>query len=317
MTAKHWPIVWLALAACATAVDAPQSSPQPDAALPDAAVQQPADVWVEPDSPEPTDSAPPVDLPADVPDETELEPADVEPADVEPADGGPADGESDSGLVKPPLCPEGSVFLTPPDGADAFCIDRFEAPNTPGGLPLVMFTFDQSVSWCQARGKRLCFDDEWTFACAGTEGSDWPYGELHQPGLCNDDQLWKVYSQSKLNGWPGAVSDDGVETVESLLAAAKASGAAAHVAAEHVESLYQATFGGEKPACGGEFGVFDLTGNVEEWTRRRDGGQPSFHGNLKGRYWAEARTCHQSVKSHGDAFRFYEIGFRCCSEPVF
>ena len=28
-------------------------------------------------------------------------------------------------------------------------------------------------------------------------------------------------------------------------------------------------------------------GNVEEWTRRRDGGSADFHGNLKGRYWAD------------------------------
>ena len=43
-------------------------------------------------------------------------------------------------------------------------------------------------SWCEARGKRLCFDDEWTAACAGPEGWSYPYGDTHEPGLCNDDK---------------------------------------------------------------------------------------------------------------------------------
>jgi formylglycine-generating enzyme required for sulfatase activity len=67
--------------------------------------------------------------------------------------------------------------------------------------------------------------------------------------------------------------------------------------------------------CTAGNGVFDLTGNIEEWTRRRDGGQANFHGNLKGRYWAETRTCQNSITTHGDTFRFDEIGFRCCREP--
>jgi len=65
----------------------------------------------------------------------------------------------------------------------------------------------------------------------------------------------------------------------------------------------------------GVAGAYDLCGNVEEWTRRRDGGEPQFHGKLKGRYWAETRTCQNGVISHGDGFRFYEIGFRCCRDP--
>jgi formylglycine-generating enzyme required for sulfatase activity len=85
-------------------------------------------------------------------------------------------------------------------------------------------------------------------------------------------------------------------------------------AADHVESLYQGEGSGENEGCTNETGVSDLTGNVEEWTRRRDGGRPDFHGNLKGRYWADTRTCQNSITGHGDTFRFYEIGFRCCRD---
>ena len=84
------------------------------------------------------------------------------------------------------------------------------------------------------------------------------------------------------------------------------------MAAEHVAALYQGLGSGAKVGCTNEVGAFDLTGNVEEWTRRRDGGKKDFHGNLKGRYWADVRTCVDNITSHGDGFRFYEIGFRCC-----
>jgi formylglycine-generating enzyme required for sulfatase activity len=197
-----------------------------------------------------------------------------------------------------------------------FCMDRFEAPNVAGAVPLVMYTFDESATWCEARGKRLCFDDEWTLACEGAAGTKYPYGDDHVSGTCNDDELWKVYDQSKLNGWPWTVSTSAIETLDALLDAARAVGGTATVAADHVEDLYQAEGAGVNAGCVNETQVFDLTGNIEEWTRRRDGGGgPDFSGSLKGRYWAEARTCQSAVEVHGDGFRFYEIGFRCCRDP--
>jgi formylglycine-generating enzyme required for sulfatase activity len=80
--------------------------------------------------------------------------------------------------------------------------------------------------------------------------------------------------------------------------------------------LYQGEGGGENAGCVNEYRVFDLVGNVEEWTRRADGAGTDFHGALKGRYWAESRTCQSTVTTHGDTFRFYEIGFRCCAAPT-
>jgi len=193
-----------------------------------------------------------------------------------------------------------------------FCIDRFEAPNTDTGLPLVMYTFDEAEAWCQARGRRLCFDDEWTRACEGALGLSYPYGNAHVPGLCNDDKTWLAYNQTLLNQWPMGVSGSDVESLVELLAAARAVSGSAAASADHVEYLYQAEPAGSNSGCASSDGVIDLCGNAEEWTRRRDGGLPGFSGNLKGRYWAESRTCQQSVTGRGDSFRFYELGFRCC-----
>ncbi|MDY0059735.1 MAG: SUMF1/EgtB/PvdO family nonheme iron enzyme [Myxococcota bacterium] len=204
-------------------------------------------------------------------------------------------------------CPEG---MTP---VAAACMDLYEAPNRAGALPLVMYSYVEAGSWCAARGKRLCYDDEWTTACAGEAGSSFPYGDVRVPGVCRDEALWRQYDQPVLNGWPPAANRTDVESLDALLAAVRALGA--NAAADHVLWLYQAAGSGDYDGCVNEQGVFDTIGNVEEWTIRRDGGAPQFHGNLKGRYWADSRTCQANITVHGDGFRFYEIGFRCCLDP--
>ena len=205
------------------------------------------------------------------------------------------------------VCPADMVQVTD------FCIDQYEAPNVAGASPLVMYSFDEAQAWCSARGLRLCYDDEWTRACAGPEGLAWPYGNVYQPGVCNDEEIWRWYDQTRLNKWPSSVCTPDVVSLDQLLAAAAAVSEDAADSADHVEWLYQGEGSGTNAGCVSVEGVLDLCGNIEEWTQRRDGGTANFHGNLKGRYWAEARSCQSDVTSHGDAYRFYELGFRCCT----
>ncbi len=212
-------------------------------------------------------------------------------------------GDTDTADDTEPLCPADMVAL------ESVCMDRYEAPNEAGALPLVMYTLVESAAWCAARGRRLCYDDEWLAACAGSSGLAYPYGDVHQPGVCNDEETWRTYNQSSLSLWPASASAADIDSLDALLAAA-AQGS--QTAADHVEALYQAEPGGSNTGCVGEAGVYDLVGNVEEWTLRRDGGSSNFTGNLKGRYWAESRTCASNITTHADTFRFYEIGFRCC-----
>ena len=117
-------------------------------------------------------------------------------------------------------------------------------------------------------------------------------------------------AQIRLSGWPSGVSTPAVDSLQALLAAARARGVAAADAATHIEELYQGEAAGLNPMCVGAAGAFDLVGNVEEWTRRRSGGMASFHGALKGRYWAESRTRQETGATHGGRFRLSETGFR-------
>jgi formylglycine-generating enzyme required for sulfatase activity len=190
------------------------------------------------------------------------------------------------------------------------CMDRYEAPNRAGALPLVMYSYLEAQKWCQAREKRLCYDDEWTRACAGPANLAYPYGATHVPSACNDSKTWIAYNQTELNFWPSGAASPTIASLDELYAAAN-TGSGARAVTE-VRRLYQGEGAGSFPRCVGPAGAYDLVGSAEEWTTRRDGGMTLFHGNLKGRYWAESRTCQGNVTTHGDAFRFYEIGFRCC-----
>ncbi len=232
-------------------------------------------------------------------------------------DGDSTDGGSDAadlgdGGDAAPL--DAAPTRCPPEMVDlgTTCMDRFEAPNRAGALPLVMYSYVEAGAWCQARQKRLCFDDEWTRECAGPANQPYPYGATHVANACNDSHAWIAYSQTELNFWPSGASLPAIETLDQLYAAASALGNGARAVTE-VRRLYQGEGAGTHAQCIGASGAADLVGNVEEWTTRRDGGSGAqFHGNLKGRYWAESRTCQSSVTTHGDGFRFYEIGFRCC-----
>ena len=71
-------------------------------------------------------------------------------------------------------------------GTSSYCIDRFEAPGE-GMLPRADVTWLQARAACQADGKRLCTEDEWSKACGGPLGWLLPYGDVHVPGLCHAD----------------------------------------------------------------------------------------------------------------------------------
>ncbi|MEZ4228066.1 MAG: SUMF1/EgtB/PvdO family nonheme iron enzyme [Polyangiaceae bacterium] len=227
-----------------------------------------------------------------------------------------ADATGDSPPDSPQApCPADMQLIDDPSLPAPVCMDRYEAPNREGALPLVMLDFDEAEAWCARHAKRLCFDDEWAFTCGGPEGRKYPYGDTREPGVCNDAKTWKVYNQTLLSGWPYTFDGSGYDSLEALLEGVSQVSSSAKASADHVRELYQAEAAGNYPECVGVAGVRDLTGSVEEWTRRRDGGASQFHGNLKGRYWADTRTCQNDIITHGDGFRFYEIGFRCCQEP--
>lgn len=81
----------------------------------------------------------------------------------------------------------------------AFYIDKYEVTNAefkevfaehefPDGwdnYPVVGVTWTQAVDFAQAVGKRLPTEAEWEKAARGTEGLEFPWGDVYDPTLCN------------------------------------------------------------------------------------------------------------------------------------
>jgi hypothetical protein len=173
-----------------------------------------------------------------------------------------------------------------------FCIDRFEYPNLKGQSPIIYVSWYEAVELCEEQGKRLCNEDEWTFACEGEEARPYPYGDgyTRDPSKCITDERWRPYNERAMQ--PRDAEQAGWE----------------------MDRLWRGKASGTQPECRSPFGVYDMTGNVDEWTRSvREGERPSI---LKGGYWGPVRTrCRPTTRSHDQNHTFYQQGFRCCAEP--
>lgn len=192
---------------------------------------------------------------------------------------------------------QAGVSACPADMAafDGYCIDRYEAPNVRGEKPFAYTTSDDGEKWCAERGKRLCKESEWVGACRGAAGRRFPYGTSYARSTCNDDKTWRVPDWTLLAKYPSPL------------------------AIAHAQSLYQGEPSGSRAGCGTPEGVFDLTGNVAEWTRRSFANSTNYSHVMKGCYWVgcyanSAPDCGFANNAHPGSFRSYEVGFRCCKD---
>lgn len=169
-----------------------------------------------------------------------------------------------------------------------FCIDRYEWPNIEGKDPQIFYTYYDAVRECMQAGKRLCNEEEWTFACEGEEGTPYPYGYERNANACNIDRPWIPPDYDRMFPPAKIASQE-----------------------EELNRLWQGVPSGAMPTCVSGFGVHDMTGNVDEWTSsvRKNG----YRSILKGGYWGPVRNrCRPSTRIHNEWHRNYQAGFRCC-----
>ncbi len=176
-----------------------------------------------------------------------------------------------------------------PKKALDFCIDRFEYPNRAGENPMIVATFREAEATCKASEKRLCTESEWTFACEGEDVQPYPYGYERDTQACVMDRSWRPFKEGALQPRDG------------------------QQAREELDRLWQGEPSGSRAGCRSPFGVYDMTGNVDEWTRTvRTTGYASV---LKGGYWGPVRArCRPATRAHNEDFVAYQQGFRCCAE---
>jgi formylglycine-generating enzyme len=194
--------------------------------------------------------------------------------------------------VEPPIC-EGKIERR------RFCIDRYEYPNLEGVKPVVMVNWIEAFQACEAESKRLCLSTEWTLACEGVQRLPYPYGYARDRRVCNIDR-------------PRPVPEPDMEAFS----------VPRRVALE-VARLDLRVETAVLQGCVSPFAVHDMTGNVDEWVineqhfdkELKEGEKPPYVSGLKGGYWGPIRArCRPITPSHNEWFRFYQVGFRCCSD---
>jgi sulfatase modifying factor 1 len=155
-----------------------------------------------------------------------------------------------------------------------YCIDRDEYVRPPETLPLVHVSFGEAEAICEQRGAQLCTEPEWELACEGEAMLPYPYGLVRDSTACNFDRT------------------DLGRPNEGLI--------------DHRVPP------GAFPRCESPFGVHDMVGNVDEWTRREHERAP-HRGALHGGWWLPARNnCFAATLGHEEAYEGPQVGFRCC-----
>jgi formylglycine-generating enzyme len=176
---------------------------------------------------------------------------------------------------------------------ERFCIDRYEYPNLEGVAPVVMVDWNQAVAACEVEGKRLCTTTEWEFACEGTQMWPYPYGLERDAEACNIDREMAQ---------PDLVAFSHPERISG-----------------EVARLDRRLPSGSRPRCVSPFGVYDMTGNVDEWVFNPQGtrDEKPYRSTLKGGYWGPIRArCRPITSTHNEWFSFYQVGFRCCRDAM-
>ncbi|MBI4952007.1 MAG: SUMF1/EgtB/PvdO family nonheme iron enzyme [Myxococcales bacterium] len=174
---------------------------------------------------------------------------------------------------------------------ERFCIDRYEYPNQKGAHPPVHVNAYDAAALCAARGKRLCWESEWTAACEGPEHLPFPYGLERSSAACNIDNPWIAPDLDKAYDPDPRVSDPELRRID------------------------QSVPSGSKPGCRSGFGVYDQPGNMDEWVRTEERRGLGGWAGLKGGAWGHVRNaCRPATTSHVPQFRYYFISFRCCRD---
>ena len=173
---------------------------------------------------------------------------------------------------------------------------RYRAVSEPGVVPQAYISGTQAAEACRMAGKRLCDAGEWRLACAGSEGTIYPYGPTHVENRCNDygiAPMYVFYPQVE-KSWAGVTNTDMNDPRLNLL-----------------ENTIAKT--GEHKDCVNDYGLYDMVGNLHEWTADPNG---TFQGGYYLDTLVNGEGCAYRTTAHDIDYHDYSTGFRCCADLI-
>lgn len=185
--------------------------------------------------------------------------------------------------------PDGSQMIAGKTAKGGFFIDPYEASIAKDGravsLPDVepaMASWTEADEACKKAGKRLCTEEEWVSACSGVPAVD----NNNNQQFADDDVEGNMYPYGTFYAAGNCVDQE-----------------------DKYKGKYQKT--GSKAQCRTHSGIFDLAGNIGEWsgTTKETAGLMGGHNNS-----GERAACNQRSASFGIGNRNQTTGFRCCAD---
>ncbi|MFO0672064.1 MAG: SUMF1/EgtB/PvdO family nonheme iron enzyme [Polyangiaceae bacterium] len=167
----------------------------------------------------------------------------------------------------------------------------YVAQSVAGLAPQAYITGPQAETACRNAKKRLCQAVEWRVACGGSQGFAYPYGKKRVEGACNDRGAPAVSilhgDKAKRGFGHEALTDPRINQFPGSLAPT-----------------------GSSYACVNDYGIWDMVGNLHEWTA-------DPNGTFQGGYYLDTEQhgegCAYRTTAHDFEYADYSIGFRCCA----
>jgi len=173
---------------------------------------------------------------------------------------------------------------------------RVRAVSVSNVYPQAYISGAQAARACAAAGKRLCAPVEWRKACMGPQQSTFGYGTQRVTGRCNDDgqsPMLRLYPQVAQSWTLVGMTEMNDPRLNQLDATLMPTGA--------------------HDQCTNGYGVFDMVGNLHEWTN-------DPNGTFQGGYYLDTHKngdgCTYRTVAHEFTYHDYSTGFRCCASPV-
>jgi hypothetical protein len=172
----------------------------------------------------------------------------------------------------------------------------------PGRVPWTNVKYPEAVEACEAIGARLCTDDEWQRTCEARNPTTCTWGQATN---CNTyattttgSPTTSAQAAAAYNGCNGNEFDSDPSRL-----------------ADQDALFPTGSFAQCYSALGGSMAtrVYDMSGNVREWTQSRALGQNPTRGGAYNVIGA-GLTCQATFMVAGDSYLFPNVGFRCCRD---
>jgi formylglycine-generating enzyme len=171
-----------------------------------------------------------------------------------------------------------------------------KAVSVAGVVPQGYLSYHLARRACEAAGKRLCTQEEWTHACRGARQLKFPYGNQYLAGRCNIHRA--LHPAHVLHG---SSSIGHTDPRLNLVMESKASG---------LDPLLRPT--GATASCKSSWqadAIYDMVGNLDEWIEDEKG---VFVGGFYAR--GGSKGCDAKISSHAPSYYDYSTGTRCCRD---